>query len=136
MPKISYVLSRTIVHSSPKTLLERRRMTSMCIYMTTQQSGMQQTQQSHPPQPQSMHLVLPGAVPTGLIIELVAEPGRTKLTGLEVESVHISSGRNEGRQRLGSGPSRRMSEMLNGSLKSVQDTDLFIYIYGERDIYV
>lgn len=108
-------------------------MTSMCIYMTTQQSGMQQTQQSHPPQSQSRHLVLPGAVPTGLIIELVAEPGRTKLTGSEVELVHMSFEGNEGRQRLGSGPFRRLSEMLNCSLNSAQDTYLVLSIYMETE---
>lgn len=59
---------------------------------------MQQTQQSNPPQSQSRHLVLPGAVPPGLMIELVAEPGRTKLTGLEVGSVHMAFEGNEGRQ--------------------------------------
>ena len=58
---------------------------------------MQQQQQSNPAQSQSRHLVLPGAVPPGLMIELVAEPGRTKLTGLEVETVHIAFGGGEGR---------------------------------------
>ncbi len=64
-------------------------MSNVCIYMTIQQSGTQHTQQSHPPTPQSRHLVLPGTVPPGLMIELVAEPGRTKLTGLDVDSVHM-----------------------------------------------
>ena len=59
------------------------------IHMTTQQSGMQQTQQSQQPQSHPAHLVLPGAVPLGLMIDLVAEPGRTKSTGLDVDPVPI-----------------------------------------------
>ena len=86
----------------------------MCAgYMTTQQSGMQQTQQSNPPQSQSRHLVLPGAVPTGLIIELVAEPGRTKLTGLEVDSVHMAFEESEGRRKLG-------NRAFRGTVRDVQ----------------
>lgn len=73
---------------------------------------MQQTQQSNPPQSQSRHLVLPGAVPPGLMIELVAEPGSTKLTGLEVDSVHMAFDGSEGRQGLGNGPSERQSVTL------------------------
>ena len=54
--------------------------------MTVQQSGMQQQHTSQPPMSQSRHFVLPGAVPAGLMMELVAEPGRTESTGPEVDS--------------------------------------------------
>lgn len=105
----------------------------MCaVYMTTQQSGMQQTQQSNPPQSQSRHLVLPGAVPPGLI-ELVAEPGRTKLTGLEVGSVHMAfegnEGRQGGRQWAFRGTVRDAQTLLNNCSRHVP---LFLYIYTER----
>lgn len=35
------------------------------------------------------------------MIELVAEPGRTKLTGLDVDSVHMAFEESEGRRKLG-----------------------------------
>lgn len=101
--------------------------------MTTQQSGMQQTQQSKPPQSQSRHLVLPGAVPPGLMIELVAEPGRTESRGVEMDSVHMAFGGSQGCQGLGNGPSEGRSERLR--LSSTTDytrTFVFFYILAER----
>lgn len=98
-------------------------------YMTTQQSGMQHTQQSNPPQSQSRHLVLPGAAPPGLMIELVAEPGRTKLTGLEMDPVHMALEGREDRHRRGKwvfqGTIRDAQTLFSSCTRHVP---LFIYI--------
>ena len=50
------------------------------IYIILQGSGMQQ--HSYPSH--SRHLVFPGSLPAGLMIEEALEEGSTKLTGVEV----------------------------------------------------
>lgn len=54
----------------------------ICIYIWTVYMTVQQpTAQSQPQQPQSTHLVCPGVVPTGLMIDSIDEVGETKFTG-------------------------------------------------------
>ena len=93
---------------------------------------MQQTQQSKPPQSQSRHLVLPGAVPLGLMIELVAEPGRTKSTGLEVDLVHMALEGCEGRRGSATGSCRERSETLKTSYSTTARDTYLCYFYIDR----
>lgn len=61
-------------------------------------------------------------------MELVAEPGRTKLTGLDANSVRMAFEGSESRQKLGNGPSKGRLEIPKPFLTSARNTYLDLYI--------